>query len=150
MEAFGDTSEDDENGDDDYFCSSYYSTERFGRITIADIEQWELTEAGRQSVNPKMARIDGLPNDDQTKLRRPYTKQDDENETLNRPKYGVEDTRPLVQFVSIGGIQAFTMFDSGCTTQSVSHEFAQAASLDVPIDGIGSVAAWHCWQQECY
>lgn len=110
--------------DDDDYRSSYYSTERFGRITIGEIEDWEKAEQKRRVVT-NLGKSHVIKS-----IQRPYTQQDDEVESLNRPRYHVEATRPLVQFVLIGGVQAFTLFDSGCTTQSVSHEFARAAGLN--------------------
>ena len=122
--------QDEEMSDSDDFRNSYYSTERFGRITVGEIEDWETAEVKRKSAMLYMARVSEAGTMTKPSLKRLYTQKDDEMEALNRPKYNVDETRPLVQFVSIGGLQAFALFDSGCTTQSVSHEFARATGLD--------------------
>ena len=111
-----DSTEETEWSDDDDdidYRTSYYSTERFGRITIGEIEDWESQQRSDNQRNTK------------GEIQRPYPP----DEVLIRPRFNSDDTRPMVQLVSIGGILAFTMFDSGCTTQSVSPEFARVAGL---------------------
>lgn len=57
---------------------------------------------------------------------------------LTRPLRKKEEIRCLSQLVTIGKLTALAMFDSGCTTESISPEYAQLASqvpgeLDTPI-----------------
>lgn len=46
-----------------------------------------------------------------------------------RPERGCDKTRCIVQMVKINGLDALTMFNSGCTTDAVSPEFARVAKL---------------------
>ncbi|KAJ7711063.1 hypothetical protein B0H16DRAFT_1480614 [Mycena metata] len=53
------------------------------------------------------------------------------NVPKERPARKKEDNFPLTSFVTINGHKAFTLFDSGCTTDSCSPDFARVADIKV-------------------
>ncbi|KAJ7723699.1 hypothetical protein B0H16DRAFT_1333905 [Mycena metata] len=48
-----------------------------------------------------------------------------------RPSRRKEDIYPLTAYITINGHRAFTLFDTGCTTDSCSPDFARVANLKV-------------------
>jgi hypothetical protein len=51
--------------------------------------------------------------------------------TMDRPVLRTEENRCLPAYVTVNGIEAFTLFDSGCTTDAISPELARVAGLKV-------------------
>ena len=47
----------------------------------------------------------------------------------DRPKLPKEDTRLITQMVNVGGLQAYSLLDTGCTTGVVSNEFAGVTKM---------------------
>ncbi|KAJ7752159.1 hypothetical protein B0H16DRAFT_1317689 [Mycena metata] len=48
-----------------------------------------------------------------------------------RPHRNKEDIYPLTSYITINGHQAFTLFDTGCTTDSCSPGFARVANVKI-------------------
>lgn len=48
-----------------------------------------------------------------------------------RPARTKEENYALTAYVKIGGQEAFTLFDSGCTTEAISPDFARVAGIKV-------------------
>ncbi|KAJ7017752.1 hypothetical protein C8F04DRAFT_1278807 [Mycena alexandri] len=48
-----------------------------------------------------------------------------------RPPRKKEEVYPLTSYITINGHQAFTLFDTGCTTDSCSPDFARVANIKV-------------------
>ncbi|KAF5366686.1 hypothetical protein D9757_013576 [Collybiopsis confluens] len=52
--------------------------------------------------------------------------------TMNRPDRGIfKDRRPLTAIVNIHGVDAFVLFDSGCTIEALNPSFARVANIKV-------------------
>jgi hypothetical protein len=70
----------------------------------------------------------------QETIHRPYPP--DEVPRMARPEFDSKENRPIVRMVDVGyGSKAFTMFDSGCTTESLSPEFVRVNKLNAkPLD----------------
>lgn len=51
--------------------------------------------------------------------------------TADRPRREYNDQLCLTVYVTINGVRAYTLFDSGSTTDSVSPDFTRIAKLDV-------------------
>ncbi|KAF7311776.1 Transposon Tf2-12 polyprotein [Mycena indigotica] len=52
-------------------------------------------------------------------------------EAHERPSRAKRENHCLTAFVNINGQQAFTLFDSGCTTEAISPDFARIARVEV-------------------
>ena len=48
---------------------------------------------------------------------------------IDRPKRAGVTTKSIAQYVTINGIRAYTLFDSGCTTDCMSPDFARVAKV---------------------
>ncbi|KAG6914105.1 hypothetical protein DXG01_002409 [Tephrocybe rancida] len=56
---------------------------------------------------------------------------------LERPPRMVEECRCFMTLIEINGLKAFTLFDSGCTIDAVSPEFARVANVKVhPLEAL--------------
>ncbi|KAJ3717171.1 hypothetical protein C8R42DRAFT_724803 [Lentinula raphanica] len=51
---------------------------------------------------------------------------------MNRPDRGpIKDRKPMTASITIGGVKAFTLFDSGCTIEALSPSFARVANIKI-------------------
>jgi hypothetical protein len=50
---------------------------------------------------------------------------------MERPKRSAQENQCMTALVSINGLEAFTMFDSGCTADAITPEFAKVANVKV-------------------
>ncbi|KAJ3751651.1 hypothetical protein EV360DRAFT_16955, partial [Lentinula raphanica] len=51
---------------------------------------------------------------------------------INRPDRGpIKDRKPMTASITIGGVKAFTLFDSGCTIEALSPSFARVANIKI-------------------
>lgn len=120
------SSPDDENGYDRYYDAAE-ETVHVGLMNV-DVPDDEVRVFSMRTMNPAR-KGDTSVMEDSTDLRAIRPKYQPSGQPLDRPKRAKITAKSISQYVVINGVRAYTLFDSGCTTDCMSPDFARVAKV---------------------